>query len=148
MHRLLQEHGPLPQWGHVSTELYRWFRAGLFLPVPLGVQWLGLQWGSGGHILPHHKQRRRQHVANCVTGVPRCMWVSNEHSWTYMYTATDPTLMGTGSCVSDKVNPFTYIVIISAPGKFYCRNKCIYGLLEISVIFNVLMQEPCIGYLS
>lgn len=62
-----------------------------------------------------------------------------------MYTATDPTLMGTGSCVSNKVNPFTYIVIISAPGKFYCRNKCIYGLLEISVIFNVLMQEPCIG---
>lgn len=39
--------------------------------------------------------------------------------------------MGTGSCVSNKVNPFTYIVIISAPGKFYCRNKCIYGLLEI-----------------
>lgn len=48
-----------------------------------------------------------------------------------MYTATDPTLMGTGSCVSNKVNPFTYIVIISAPGKFYCRNKCLYGLLEI-----------------
>lgn len=56
-----------------------------------------------------------------------------------MYIVMDLILMGIGLCVSNKVNLFIYIVIILVLGKFYCRNKCIYGLFGISVIFNVLM---------
>lgn len=37
--------------------------------------------------------------------------------------------MGTGSCVSDKVNPFTLLL-------FYRRNKCMWFAFEISVIFH------------